>query len=89
MVFRVPRVHLKELSRYERGLLSEQRFVAVKAIIKRDIILWLRISLRNKERREVLLEGRHHHICFIILVDSGGDDQLAKVAIFRDCLLEK
>jgi hypothetical protein len=64
-------IHGHQCCRYELWSLSEKGSIARKTIVERDVILDLGVSLRNEQRREVLLVLRHEHICLKLFINAG------------------
>ena len=67
-------VHLEQFGWYQRRILLQQRLVAEEAVVKSDLILGLRIGLRNKQRCKVVIHLGHADVSFEVFVYPGGND---------------
>jgi hypothetical protein len=84
------RIHFKQLSWNQLRLFLQKSSIAIKAVVKRDFVFRLRVSLRNEHGCKVLLEDWHHYVGRIVFVDASGNDEFTKVAVLlRDSLFKQ
>ena len=76
------RVHLHQLRWNQFRPLYKEVFVAVENVIERELLGWLRVSLRDEKWLELVFKRRHEDIGLEFLVDSRADNQFAQVTHF-------
>jgi len=74
-------IELEKFSWNQLRIGCDQRLISVEAIVKSNLVLRLRIGLRNEQWRKIVLKNWHCYVGFEILVDPGCDDKLAQISV--------